>query len=389
MIDTLIHFGLFMFCIICSDHGLNMTATATTQVYIFRIDTKEVHSTITTLGTQPELVNECVHVGHIACMHLKATRDTIVVGDLMRSVALLQYSKTEKTLKEIARDFNLNYMRSVEMFDTEGYYFGADDCGNLFSLRYQAEAGSEEEKAQLEACAEFNLGDVLNVAIKGSLVGQPIDSDVHMDTTLADATSAAGQHSDAKGFPAFKSIFDNDYTTVTGYPVGSHNLLFGAVSGRIGNLITLSEDCYRFFQAVEKVMRQTRPSVGHFSHQDWRNFNNQIRTSAVRNMIDGDLVESFMDLSDRVVIGSVTKEINDELNAFLTSVARQDATKPDADEVTSALMQPEPVEKAKSKMQPGNSSTTEAVLSNLMTSDKVLFSAEDIFRRVEEMSRLH
>lgn len=36
--------------------------------------------------------------------------------------------------------------------------------------------------------------------------------------------------------------------------------------------------------------------VGGFSHKDWRMFENRRSVSEARNFIDGDLVESFLDL---------------------------------------------------------------------------------------------
>eukprot|EP00601_Ochromonadales_sp_CCMP2298_P026144 CAMPEP_0173290470 /NCGR_PEP_ID=MMETSP1143-20121109/11578_1 /TAXON_ID=483371 /ORGANISM="non described non described, Strain CCMP2298" /LENGTH=83 /DNA_ID=CAMNT_0014229525 /DNA_START=41 /DNA_END=288 /DNA_ORIENTATION=+ len=61
----------------------------------------------------------------------------------------------------------------------EDVYYGADMSGNLFALRHQVEAVTDEERAKLEGCAEMHLGEYLNVMRPGSLVGQPISDDAH------------------------------------------------------------------------------------------------------------------------------------------------------------------------------------------------------------------
>jgi DNA damage-binding protein 1 len=44
---------------------------------------------------------ECAHNGHIMALCIKSRGDFILVGDIMRSVVLLQYKDSENTLEEV------------------------------------------------------------------------------------------------------------------------------------------------------------------------------------------------------------------------------------------------------------------------------------------------
>lgn len=308
---------------------------------------------------QPELLHECTHSNQIMSLYLKAKGDNILVGDLVRSMTLLRYKPNERTLQEIARDFNSSYLRGVEVLDgvSEDIFVGTDISGNLHCLRQQSDAVTDEERSRLEPCGEFHVGDYLNAFRRGSLVGQPIDTDA--------------PHSTAKGpAEANISILSDNYQSITGLKVGTSCLLYGGVSGSIGNVISLSEDSHRFFAAVERVMKRTVMPTGGLNHRDWRSFQNDLRVAPQRNMIDGDLVEMLLDF-DRKQLEEAAREINDELNLL---IAAANATGP-----------------AKSSSivaSPLSTIPTGQMLLNLER-DKLQLSVEDIVHRIEDISRLH
>lgn len=110
-----------------------------------------------------ELKLECSHHGHTMALFIKTragasgAEDVILVGDLIRSVALLQYRAEENLLEETCRDFNTNFMRAIEIID-ENHFLGSEDNGNMFVLRTpgnKASFGStslllnDEEKCRL------------------------------------------------------------------------------------------------------------------------------------------------------------------------------------------------------------------------------------------------
>ena len=54
-----------------------------------------------------------------------------MVGDLVRSITLLQYKTMEGSFEEIARDFSPNWMTGVEILDDDTF-LGAENAYNIF-----------------------------------------------------------------------------------------------------------------------------------------------------------------------------------------------------------------------------------------------------------------
>ena len=80
---------------------------------------------------EKELRLECSHFNNIIALFLKTKGDFVLVGDLMRSLTLLQYKTMEGSFEEIARDYNPNWMTAVEILDDDTF-LGAENCFNLF-----------------------------------------------------------------------------------------------------------------------------------------------------------------------------------------------------------------------------------------------------------------
>ena len=112
---------------------------------------------------QYELRAECGHHLHILVLCLRTdSNNHILVGDLMRSMTLLAYREKEGTLEEVARHFDTNYMRTMEIVRAEpsegaeaegaagdgdwagaGLYLGADDGGNIFMVSRMSDGAQE------------------------------------------------------------------------------------------------------------------------------------------------------------------------------------------------------------------------------------------------------
>jgi DNA damage-binding protein 1 len=86
-------------------------------------------------------------------------------------------------------------------------------------------------------------------------------------------------------------------------------MLFGTVSGVIGVVATLPADLYQFLAKVQNNLTKVIKGVGGFSHEQyptsclshgnfsrWRSFATERKTSEAKNFIDGDLIESFLEL---------------------------------------------------------------------------------------------
>ena len=215
----------------------------------------------TTSPTTHELIGECSHHGHIVALYVSVKNDVIAVGDLMKSVSLLKYDPNESSITEIARDFNPNWMTAVDTLD-EDSYLGAENSFNLFTLRKNSDASSDEDRSRLDVVGEFHTGEFINRFRKGSLVAK-----------VPDASGSGASE-----------------VTV------EHSTLFGTVNGVIGVIAKLSQQDFKFASEVEQAMNQVVSGIGGLSHSKYRSFHNEHQTRPCTQFVDGDLVERFLDL---------------------------------------------------------------------------------------------
>ncbi|CAL9775781.1 unnamed protein product [Musa acuminata subsp. burmannicoides] len=203
-----------------------------------------------------ELQAECGHHGHILAFYVQTRGDFIVVGDLMKSISLLLYKHEEGAIEELARDYNANWMSAVEILDDD-VFLGAENNYNLFTVRKNSDAATDEERGRLEVVGEYHLGEFVNRFRHGSLVMRLPDSE-------------AGH-----------------------IPM----VIFGTINGAIGVVASLPHDQYVFLEKLQANLVKVIKGVGGLSHEQWRSFNNEKKTVDARNFLDGDLIESFLDLS--------------------------------------------------------------------------------------------
>jgi len=203
---------------------------------------------------QPE--SGASHHGHILSQFVKSNKNLAIVGDLMRSISVLQYSSQHHILEEIARDYNANWTTAVEML-THDLYIGSENWNNLFVLKRNTNPQAPEEiTCRLVTQGEFHLGEMVNKFLKGTLI----------------------------------------IPTSTYVPLGSQTL-FATVDGSIGIILGLQSQCFKFLKNLEISMSNALEFVGDFQQQQYRSFNAGPRKKPSRGFIDGDFVESFLDLS--------------------------------------------------------------------------------------------
>ncbi|CAI9760069.1 unnamed protein product [Fraxinus pennsylvanica] len=202
-----------------------------------------------------ELQSECGHHGHILALYVQTRGDFIIVGDLMKSISLLIYKHEEGAIEERARDYNANWMTAIEILDDD-IYLGAENNFNLFTVRKNSEGATDEERGRLEVVGEYHLGEFVNRFRHGSLVMRLADSDIGQIPTV----------------------------------------IFGTVNGVIGVIASLPYEQYVFMEKLQTNLRKVIKGVGGLGHEQWRSFYNEKKTSDAKNFLDGDLIESFLDL---------------------------------------------------------------------------------------------
>jgi len=203
-----------------------------------------------------KIVLECQHAGHLVALYLATRGDFIIMGDLMKSISLLTYRNGETPeLEEIARDYDGKWMTAVEALDDD-HFIGAENSFNLFTVKRNSEAATEDERSKLEICGQYHLGEFVNKFRHGSLVMRMPESESAAITTL----------------------------------------LYASVNGTIGIIASIPEEQYQFFSKLQGQLTKVIKGVGGLSHGDWRAFSTDRKTVESRNFIDGDLIETFLDL---------------------------------------------------------------------------------------------
>ncbi|KAL4642168.1 DNA damage-binding protein 1 [Arapaima gigas] len=212
---------------------------------------------------EKELRTECNHYNNIMALYLKTKGDFILVGDLMRSVLLLAYKPMEGNFEEIARDFNPNWMSAIEILDDDNF-LGAENAFNLFVCQKDSAATTDEERQHLQEVGVFHLGEFVNVFCHGSLVLQNLGES---------STPTQG------------------------------SVLFGTVNGMIGLVTSLSEGWYSLLMDLQNRLNKVIKSVGKIEHSlypfqlsGYVSFHTERKTEQATGFIDGDLIESFLDL---------------------------------------------------------------------------------------------
>jgi DNA damage-binding protein 1 len=230
-----------------------------------------------------------------------------IVGDLMRSISLVQFYPQHHTLEEIARDFNANWTCAVEMLN-DNIYLGAENWNNFFCLRRNAASSNEEIRCRLDTIGEFHFGEMCNKFMSGSLV-MPVSAKNTSSSRRQIRRVGAPQKMPSTGIssPLSKIAAQIHLPVVS---VGSQTL-FGTVDGTLGAILGLDSRTAAFFATLERAMASVIHHVGDFSHQHFRACHAERRIHPAHGFVDGDLVESFLDL-DRDIMDAIVEEMNRE-----------------------------------------------------------------------------
>ncbi|GAA6052742.1 hypothetical protein NBRC10513_006811 [Rhodotorula toruloides] len=197
----------------------------------------------------------------------RAPDDTLIVGDALRSLTVLRYTASpQPKLLEVAKDYRSRYMVGVEDLgrDSTGAdrYIGAETDLNLFAVSRhpQQAAGNLANAATLQDAGAFHLGELVTRFRTGSL-----------GDLIGDAN-----------------------TTVV------PRLVYSTSAGTIGVIADLDAASSRILSDLERNMREFVKGVGGLEQEEYRAFKaDKVKTPST-GFIDGDFVQSFLDLSKDV-----------------------------------------------------------------------------------------
>lgn len=180
------------------------------------------------------------------CLYVRCRGDFIITGDLIRSITVFRYRAAQEageksSVEEVARDMHVSFTRSIEFLGTtDDVFLGCDSDGNLFALRRQPEASTDEERGKLESVGYFHLADVVNVIKRGTLSTQPDESYSSDDRDMVVDGSLVSTDAHMKS----KSDVDRAGT-----------LLLGTVSGALISVLSLTQEAFLFFSTLERAMK--------------------------------------------------------------------------------------------------------------------------------------
>jgi len=232
--------------------------------------------------------------GQIMALYLEVqNNDLIVVGDLMKSMTLFQFVPTNKSFVEVARDYGCAWLTSLGVLDAPlsgsgqeavGYVGGENSC-NLFTLVRASGSGAADDDRRLVISSQYHIGMFVNKFVRGSLVMQQPSSDLGVLPTL----------------------------------------LFGTVSGALGVIASIPESLYTTLTRLQTILTEAIPGVGGLEHSEWRAFSNDLRTVPASGVIDGDLIERFLELdsASRKRVGDRVGIPPAELESMIEDLARR------------------------------------------------------------------
>lgn len=231
------------------------------------------------LNSRRDLHIECTYVNATIALYLKRRGDLILMGDLMRSMSLFSYKSLQAHFEEIARDFNPAWMTEVEILDEETF-LGAEHLFNLFICHRDSKASSDQDRQQMQQVGMFHLGDTVNVFRPGSLVVQhPSESSIDIKRTT----------------------------------------LFGTIDGVVGLILSIEPSLYFKLESLQNSLCRIIKSVGNIDHKDWRAFQQNKSSLTATGFIDGDLVETFLDLS-REQMKQVAKDVDSNVDDLVKMI---------------------------------------------------------------------
>jgi len=211
---------------------------------------------------------------------LAARGSRLFVGDAIYSVSVIDVVEAEEgelRLESVAKDFSSLWPVTVESQDRDTIIGANSDC-NLFT--YSIQRG--ETRTLLERDGFWNLGEVVNKFVTGSMSSSDAVTSASMTTTL------------------------------------TPQLLFFTSSGGIGVVIDVGPELSLHLIAVERNLRRVVSEIAHTSHAKYRapvgTRGKSDADAAAYGFLDGDFLEKFLDYHhpsaemDKVLAGSSPPE---------------------------------------------------------------------------------
>ncbi|KAK1397356.1 DNA damage-binding protein 1a [Heracleum sosnowskyi] len=205
-----------------------------------------------------ELQFECENVGTFSCSALETRGNLILVGgELEETLSVMIYEHEKRAIEELDC-YRGNWSTSIKILDDDLYLAG-DTESNIFTVCKDSDNAIKKER--LQGIGKYHLGELVIRFHHGSLLmGMPESCIGEIPTCI-----------------------------------------FGTESGSIGIIASIPQDQYFVLDKLQSVLIEVVKSVGGLSHRQWRSYisavESKVKMEDAKNFLDGDLIESFLDLS--------------------------------------------------------------------------------------------
>ena len=232
---------------------------------------------------QLQLESLCSYHGYIVAISVAICGAFIIVGDLMKSVSVLTYDPTQNKINEAYRDYATNYMTCVEAID-EDIFLGADNTSNVFTLKRSENLSNDNN--QLEESAQYHLGDMINQFRHGEIL------QLILLGSLVLPISETERMIEPK-------------------------IIYGTLNGSLGIIAKISKSLIKLLVKMEKSMNIHVKPIGDLSHDKWRTFLSERGHFVLENrhFIDGDLIESYIDL-DTPLKEAIYEDLKEDIDSM-------------------------------------------------------------------------
>ena len=253
-----------------------LVSTVGQKIYIWQFKDKDLHGIA--------FIDSQVYVHQIHSL-----KNFLLVGDVYKSINVLQYQQDYRTVSLISRDTNPMEVYATEFTIDNGHlgFVATDSMRNLCVFMYSPDSREAMGGHRLMRKADFHMGQHINCMWR-------------VRAKLSDPSTSQ------------RLLSANEKRHVTWY---------ATLDGSIGHLLPVAEKTYRRLLMLMNVMTNSLPHTAGLNPKGFRTIrqNKKDLRNPSRGIVDGDLVFKFSDLSAALKaefarkIGTSADEIMDDL----------------------------------------------------------------------------
>ncbi|KAH9812452.1 CPSF A subunit region-domain-containing protein [Melampsora americana] len=209
----------------------------------------------------------------------------VIVGDLYKSIVILEFDLKKSSLKVLGRDYSVMSVKSIGMM-SDRVFVGADTEFNLFTVEMKEKRRIVEEEEEEEDEEEEERGDEWEEEERKMRV-EKVFNDDHLLTVGAFHLGENVNH--FKKGSLIKSLNHLNQDSKYG-----GKLIFVTSTGGIGVIIKIEDTkLYKRLKSLEDQMKTEITSIGGLDSIEFRKFKNKWKRVEVCDFLDGDLVQRY------------------------------------------------------------------------------------------------